>query len=114
LNIVVLLPHILALYSDSVLFSLCYPVSSTSKFKVIPSFQIISCFDFFGTSILLCRQIHSKVDVPKKSKRLIVWTGGSIQEFDNPYVLVWIVNFLAQSKGIQPYIETSSSVMPWH
>ena len=37
LNIVVLLLHILALYSDFMFFSLYYPVSSTSKFKVTPS-----------------------------------------------------------------------------
>jgi hypothetical protein len=38
LNTVVLLPHILILYSDFMLFSLYYPVSSTSKFKVIQEF----------------------------------------------------------------------------
>jgi len=38
--------------------------------NILPPFQIIRRFDFFGTSILL--------DVPKKSKRLIIWNGGSI------------------------------------
>jgi hypothetical protein len=39
---------------------------------LLPLFQIISRFDFFGTSIL-----HSKFYVAKKSKRLIIWNGGS-------------------------------------
>jgi len=38
--------------------------------NILPPFQMIRRFDFFGTSILL--------DVPKKSKRLIIWNEWSI------------------------------------
>jgi hypothetical protein len=49
-------------------------------YLLLSPFQIISRFDFFGTSILLYIyiQIHSKIDKPKKLKRLIIWNGGKI------------------------------------
>ena len=60
-------------------------------FAILSPFQIISCFDFFLFSHfaiyldILFIQMHNKMNVPKKSKRLIIQNGGSSIEAHSIY-----------------------------
>jgi len=60
----------------------CERSKSINQYNILHPFQIINRFDFFVHPFTYVSRhyytwMHNKIDVPKKSKRLIIWNGGS-------------------------------------